>query len=552
MDELSAAVDVVVEAERGVAAAYATRAAAVENARLLGEADAVACRAEASAAGRGPRSESGWTPEVIAWRELVAEIACALRLPERSAEALIAGSRALVNDLPATHAALSAGEISYRHAEKLIDHATSLPVAAQAGFEDAALPFARELTVAKFDKKARVIRERIHPESIAVRTRVARELRNVFVDPARDGMAYLTAYLPAPVAVAGYNRIDDIASTLRALDGETRTLGQLRTDVFADLVTDGITEPTTARTSRRSYKYTELPTMAQIHQSRLDQHRADQHRADQHSVDQDVVDQDGVDQHSVDQDRVDFCFDELIADMRADAELHMAETERVRASLNGIGHGVTARTTVTVPALTLLDRSEEPATVEGYGPIDADTARELAAGAPSWNRILTHPETGAVLSIGRDSYTVPADMRRYLEHRDQTCRHPGCNRRARKCDLDHSLDWYYDGQTGTGNLAHLCAMHHHLKHHTRWRYQHTDDQGTLKFTSPTGRTYVTRPDNIIGPNPPPPRSAPPATSPTPPATPPTPPTPPATSPTPPATPPPAPPRDMRPGTVHFE
>ena len=524
MDELSAAVDRIVAVDREAAAVAARRAVLVEQARLLGEADAVASRAEASAAGRKPRSESGWTPEVTAWRELVAEIACALRLPERSAETLIANSRALVNDLPVTHAALSAGEISYRHAEKLIDHAGSLPVSAQAGFEDAVLPFARELTVAKFDKKARVIRERIHPESIAVRTRVARELRNVFVDPARDGMAYLTAYLPAPVAVAGYNRIDDIATTLRVLDGETRTLGQLRADAFADLVTDGITEPVTVRSSRRSYKYAGLPTMAQIRRTRLDQDSIDPDGTDESSVDQN-----GVDRHGVEQDTVDSCFDELIADLRADAELHSAEIERVRASLNGIGHGVTARTTVTVPALTLLDRSEEPATVEGYGPIDPDTARELAAGALSWNRILTHPETGAVLSIGRYSYSIPASMRRFLEYRDQTCRHPGCNRRVQKCDLDHSLDWYYDGQTGTENLAHLCAMHHHLKHHTRWRYQHTDDQGTLEFTSPIGRTYITRPENIIGTTPPP--APPPAT--------------------PPAQPP-APPGDMKPGTVHFE
>ncbi len=45
--------------------------------------------------------------------------------------------------------------------------------------------------------------------------------------------------------------------------------------------------------------------------------------------------------------------------------------------------------------------------VEGIGPIPVDRARELAGGAEAWTRILTHPETGMVLSVGRAQYRPP-------------------------------------------------------------------------------------------------------------------------------------------------
>ena len=66
---------------------------------------------------------------------------------------------------------------------------------------------------------------------------------------------------------------------------------------------------------------------------------------------------------------------------------------------------------VTVPVMTLLGHSDEPGTLDGYGPIDADTARRLAATAPSFRRLLVHPETGVALSLGTETYRVPTDLR---------------------------------------------------------------------------------------------------------------------------------------------
>ena len=123
---------------------------------------------------------------------------------------------------------------------------------------------------------------------------------------------------------------------------------------------------------------------------------------------------------------------------------------------------------VTVPVLTLIGESDAPGLLDGYGPIDADTARRLAARAPSFTRILTHPVSGTVLDVDRRSYRPPADLERWLQVRDGTCRFPGCNRAARRSDIDHTLDWNDGERTAFDNLAHLCAAHHHLKHETSW------------------------------------------------------------------------------------
>lgn len=153
---------------------------------------------------------------------------------------------------------------------------------------------------------------------------------------------------------------------------------------------------------------------------------------------------------------------------------------------------VGVRVGIMVPVMTLLGLDDQPASLEGYGPIDADTARRLTAQAPTFYRILTHPITGTILDIDKTTLRIPADMRRWLEHRDQTCTHPGCGHPARHCDLDHTVDRQYGGTTKISNLAHLCRKHHRNKHKTRWTTrQHPD--GTIQWTSPTGHTTTSDP-----------------------------------------------------------
>ena len=172
-------------------------------------------------------------------RAFVSEVGAREHLSDEMAGRLVDKSRMLVGELPGTLEALGSARISYRHAQVIISQARTLPVSARAGFEEAVLPEAALLPAGKFRKVAVRAREYLHPESIQVRSRTAREERYLGFDPAADGMAWVTAYLPADRAQALFNRVTTIAKSLQQLDGETRTLPQIRADVASDLLLDG-------------------------------------------------------------------------------------------------------------------------------------------------------------------------------------------------------------------------------------------------------------------------------------------------------------------------
>lgn len=148
---------------------------------------------------------------------------------------------------------------------------------------------------------------------------------------------------------------------------------------------------------------------------------------------------------------------------------------------------------VTVPALTLLGVDDTPATLEGYGPIDLDTARRLAGEARSWVRLLTHPVSGAPLVLDRQTYRVTAALRRWLGVTSPTCVFPGCNRTARDCDIDHVTAWADGGTTDADNLEPECRHHHRVRHETRWTPSYDPVTGALRWNSPLGGTYGTDP-----------------------------------------------------------
>lgn len=237
MTELGAVLDRIAEVEKRLATLAGRRAELVEAARRLSVAHAAASAVESS-----NLAARSWDPAVVAHRELISELSCILRIPERTAGSLLETSRALINDLPATHAALRAGEVSYRHSQVMVDHASSLPIESIPAFEAAVLPAARRVTVSKFDRTARMQRERQHPESITVRAARSRADRAVTCDAGRDGMAWLTAFLPADIAMAAYARLTDIAMSLDTAE-ESRSLSQRRADVLSDLLIDGVTDP---------------------------------------------------------------------------------------------------------------------------------------------------------------------------------------------------------------------------------------------------------------------------------------------------------------------
>ena len=166
--------------------------------------------------------------------------------------------------------------------------------------------------------------------------------------------------------------------------------------------------------------------------------------------------------------------------------------------------GIRAEVRLTLAASTAVGLDDAPADLDGYGPVPAPIARELIRTAASFTRVLTDPETGAVVSVGRTYRVPPPQMRLHLQLRDQTCRFAGCTRPAATSEADHTLEWRNGGETSLENLVSLCTSHHHIRHGDQWTYV-TSDDGTIVWTSPTGRRISNRPPPLPGrpPEPPP-------------------------------------------------
>jgi hypothetical protein len=154
--------------------------------------------------------------------------------------------------------------------------------------------------------------------------------------------------------------------------------------------------------------------------------------------------------------RHDIALDLLSEGLRRPAEEH----DGVRVSHR---RAVDVTLVLTVPALAWLGRTTEQAQLGGYGPIDLETAKSLAAEAKSFLRVLTDPFTGARLAMDRRTYSPPADLARWVRIRDGRARFPGSTRPAHLADVDHAREWQHGGPTDADNLVALDRSSHLLK-----------------------------------------------------------------------------------------
>ncbi|HEX5497072.1 MAG TPA: DUF222 domain-containing protein [Mycobacteriales bacterium] len=155
--------------------------------------------------------------------------------------------------------------------------------------------------------------------------------------------------------------------------------------------------------------------------------------------------------------------------------------------------GVRPLVHVTVAASTLTGADNNPAVLDGYGPIGAAYARAIASDPTGvWKRLVTDPVDGSLIEHTRTTYRPPAALDDHIRARDRRCRFPGCQHSAQHADLDHTIPWP-KGPTTVGNLGALCRHHHRLKHQTPWRLTQTN--GQFHWTSPTRRHYTTQPEN---------------------------------------------------------
>ncbi len=128
----------------------------------------------------------------------------------------------------------------------------------------------------------------------------------------------------------------------------------------------------------------------------------------------------------------------------------------------------------------------------GVGALNAGVVRDLLTDptvSMTVRRLVTDPLTGHLLDYGRRSYAIPDRLREFIVARDRTCRFPGCQRRADRCQIDHAVAWDDGGGTGPPNLGALCTRHHQLKTHGGWTITSTEDSGACTWMSPQGRVH---------------------------------------------------------------
>lgn len=130
----------------------------------------------------------------------------------------------------------------------------------------------------------------------------------------------------------------------------------------------------------------------------------------------------------------------------------------------------------------------KPAQIVGGPIIPASVLAELIrAGASMRPLQIPGPD-----SQPEPRYRPSARLADFIRCRDLTCRFPGCDQPAQRCDIDHGIAWADGGQTHPGNLRLLCRKHHLLKTFWGWRDRQYPN-GTIVWISPTGHSYTTRP-----------------------------------------------------------
>ncbi|WP_345752097.1 HNH endonuclease signature motif containing protein [Microbacterium rhizophilus] len=171
-----------------------------------------------------------------------------------------------------------------------------------------------------------------------------------------------------------------------------------------------------------------------------------------------------------------------LAQIQADVATDLLLTATPTAHGKGL-EGIRAVVHVTVPAEVIAGADDRPAHMAGVGTIAPGTARRLAGKTHTWARLFLDPKTGVPTAV--DSYVPSAEQRRLLVARDEICRFPGCRRKARRCDIDHTVPYAHGGATDVDNLGALCRAHHVVKHHSDWRARNLGG-GVYEWITPTG------------------------------------------------------------------
>jgi hypothetical protein len=135
-------------------------------------------------------------------------------------------------------------------------------------------------------------------------------------------------------------------------------------------------------------------------------------------------------------------------------------------------------------------QSNNPGYLPGFGAVPAPLLREIANSGKAKLKPLKIPPPDC-----EPRYQPSTALAEFVRWRDLTCRWPGCDEPAARCQIDHTVP-YPLGPTHPSNNKMYCPHHHLLKTfyvgEGGWSERQLPD-GTLILTAPTGHNYITTP-----------------------------------------------------------
>ncbi|WP_341267438.1 HNH endonuclease signature motif containing protein [Gordonia malaquae] len=139
-----------------------------------------------------------------------------------------------------------------------------------------------------------------------------------------------------------------------------------------------------------------------------------------------------------------------------------------RAGVDGAARLATVVLHVVARRESLTGESDIPAYLDGFGPITAEHARDIAADTDTVVRDLDVTDLLGGASQPSNGYRPTAACDALVRAVHGRCTHPGCDMPAYRCDLDHVAEYNHDdpaagGPTCPCNLNPKCRFHHGLK-----------------------------------------------------------------------------------------
>ena len=186
---------------------------------------------------RNREAEDG-VPSKKQGRGLGAEVALARKVSRSRGDGLLKFSRTLLLDLPETYGAMKAGDISEEKARVVAKESDWLPREKKHELDERMAARLPEVGVRRLANETRALAQELDQRAAVEHLERRVEERAVSVRPAPGNMAYLTALLPMPQAVAAFANLKKSAQSILAT-GESE--GRAEAQIAADLLVERLT-----------------------------------------------------------------------------------------------------------------------------------------------------------------------------------------------------------------------------------------------------------------------------------------------------------------------